>query len=341
MEIKKKPYVPLVVYKFTGSKADAERFVKKFDFEIVSREGRGTKYVLKGNCHRCGDPTIKQFSSYKDIGPYCVRCVGIDTCQHKYGKNFHTQTKEWREKVENTNLRVRGVKNPGQSEECRAKGRATCLAKYGEEYYTRTKECKEKTKKTCLERFGCENPSQAPDWLARTIAKNRERWGTDFPMQSKKCREEHVVYCQEKWGVDSAMQVREISQKQLMSSFNKKPFEFDSGRIDWVQGAEPHALRDLTKIHGVHEDDISTSRLDVPELCYIHGVKEDGSPKKHWYFTDIFIESQNKCIEVKSKFTWEHNLEVNKLKRQAGIDAGYLFEVWIYNRHGKFIEKIV
>ena len=59
--------------------------------------------------------------------------------------------------------------------------------------------------------------------------------------------------------------------------------------------------------------------------------------KKHRQYVDIFIPSQNKCIEVKSDWTVKE--EDVLLKQQAVKDAGYKCEVWVYNRKGIKIEK--
>ena len=60
---------------------------------------------------------------------------------------------------------------------------------------------------------------------------------------------------------------------------------------------------------------------------------------KHRHFVDIFIPSQNKCIEVKS--TWTYQLKNVLLKKQAGKQLGYNYEIWIYNSKGEKVECIV
>lgn len=49
---------------------------------------------------------------------------------------------------------------------------------------------------------------------------------------------------------------------------------------------------------------------------------------------DIFIPSQNRCIEVKSD--WTYNIKSNniELKQQATKELGYKYEIWIYNKNG-------
>ena len=53
--------------------------------------------------------------------------------------------------------------------------------------------------------------------------------------------------------------------------------------------------------------------------------------KKSRYFCDIYIPKTNTIYEVKSTWTYERNIEVNLLKKQACIDAGFNFELYIFD----------
>jgi hypothetical protein len=74
------------------------------------------------------------------------------------------------------------------------------------------------------------------------------------------------------------------------------------------QGYETFAIR----------NDIVNEKMNVPEIWYYD------NNKKYRYFVDIYIPSQNKCIEVKT----------NLLKQEAAKKLGYNFEFWIYDNKG-------
>jgi hypothetical protein len=61
--------------------------------------------------------------------------------------------------------------------------------------------------------------------------------------------------------------------------------------------------------------------------------------EKHRHYVDIFIPSQNKCIEVKSTWTSEKKKDTIFLKQNAAKELGYNYEIWVYNRKGIKIEK--
>jgi hypothetical protein len=71
---------------------------------------------------------------------------------------------------------------------------------------------------------------------------------------------------------------------------------------------------------------IITDRKLVPEIWY-----NDTNNKKHRHYVDIYIKSQNRCVEVKS--TWSNQEKNNVLeKKDAAIGLGYKYDIWIYDK---------
>ena len=46
----------------------------------------------------------------------------------------------------------------------------------------------------------------------------------------------------------------------------------------------------------------------------------------------------NKCIEVKSTWTFKKQKEIVFLKQTAGKQLGYLYEIWVYDNKGNKVE---
>lgn len=103
------------------------------------------------------------------------------------------------------------------------------------------------------------------------------------------------------------------------------------GKIIKCQGYEPFALNDLIK-NNIEENAIITGSKNVPTIWY-----NDENAKKHRHYVDIFIPSQNKCIEVKSTWTINHIHSNIFLKQKAGKKLGYNYEIWIYDKKGNKI----
>jgi len=104
-----------------------------------------------------------------------------------------------------------------------------------------------------------------------------------------------------------------------------------SGKIIDYQGYENFAFDELINIEKIDENDLITNRKDVPEIWYLDKVG-----KKRRHYVDIYIKSQNRCIEVKSD--WTNQDKNNVLEKQKGaIELGYKYEIWIYDKHGNKI----
>jgi hypothetical protein len=95
-------------------------------------------------------------------------------------------------------------------------------------------------------------------------------------------------------------------------------------------------LNDLLLKEGILEEDIVVKRTEVPCVWY-----RDKTGKKRRYYVDCFIKSQNRCIEVKSSWTFKKKEDFVYLKQKAVKDAGYECEIWIYDDKGIIIDKIL
>ena len=59
---------------------------------------------------------------------------------------------------------------------------------------------------------------------------------------------------------------------------------------------------------------------------------------KHRHYVDIYIPSINKCIEVKSIWTYELDTDKVLAKQKSAKDLGYQYEIWIFNNKEQLIE---
>ena len=83
----------------------------------------------------------------------------------------------------------------------------------------------------------------------------------------------------------------------------------------------------------INEDDIITGCKNVPTIWY------NNSCKRRRHYVDIFIPSQNRCIEVKSSWTLKKKKDDIFVKQIAAKELGYSYEIWVYNPKGIIIEK--
>lgn len=112
-----------------------------------------------------------------------------------------------------------------------------------------------------------------------------------------------------------------------------KKYIFPSGKIVNVQGFEPKCL-DFLIASGIDEYDITTCGKDHPIITY----DNNGIIKR--YYPDIFIKSLNLIVEVKCTGTYLEDFDVNQLKRNFSIAAGYNFE-FVIDHDFTILETII
>jgi len=279
------------------------------------------KKVEKTNIEKYGVSNVFQLNEIKEkIKQNCIK---------KYGCSHYSKTQEMQDKITKTCLQKYGTKHAIQSIKVQEKVKQTNINNYGVINVLQSKEIKERIKKTCLNKFGVEHASQSEQVRKKMKETCLTKYGVENALQSKETKEQIKKTCLEKYGVEYPLQNSEVAEKSSKNAYSKKIYTFPSGRQEFIQGYENLALDELLQKEKIEENDIITSRKLVPKIWY-----NDENSKKHRHYVDIFIPSQNKCIEVKSNWTAEKKKDCIYLKQQAAKELGYEYEIWIYN--GKF-----
>ena len=326
----------------------------KIDYDKID------KYNSKIRIHficDCGKHYQKIFTMMYKVGAICDNCTNMlketkkkTTCLEKYGVENPLQSQEVKDKLKQTCLKKYGVEHPLQSQEVKDKSKQTCLEKYGVEYSLQAQEVKDKSKEYFIKTYGVENASQVQENKDKkeqkaieiygvknisqsNIIKNKKvekslnKYGTEHVLQSQEIREKSKKSCLNKYGVEYPMQNAEFSEKQSKNSYKLKKFTFPCGNTIIVQGYEQFLLKILVELNHTFND-IIVKRTDVPEIWY------EKNDKKHRYYCDVYIKDINTIYEVKSTWTYKKDIEDIPLKRQACIDKGYLFELFVFDSKG-------
>jgi hypothetical protein len=299
--------------------------------------------MLKSICDE-GGVTLLEVYSDKYITRdtrIIAKCIMCDNSFNKSLNKLHKQrnfgcescAKKMKfDRIKNTMVEKYGVEYAAQNETCMNKMKATTLKKYGVENANQSEEIKEKIKNTNLEKYGCEYGLQNEEVKEKRKITNLEKYGYTNPLQCEEIREKCKTTCLKKYGVEYVSQNQEIYEKQNKNSYYLKDYILPSGKIIKIQGYENYALDELTK-EDISENNIITGSKNVPEIWYI-----DNNGKKHRHFVDIYLPNINKCIEIKSTWTFKKQKNIVLLKQQAGKNLNYLYEIWIYDNKGNKVE---
>ena len=204
------------------------------------------------------------------------------TCINKYGCENPQQNKTIKEKTKQTCYLKYGCENPGQNEEIKNKMKTTNLIKYNHFYPSQNEAIKNKIKET-----------------------NLKNWGTENSSQNEEIKNKKKENCLKKYGVEHHTQNEDIMDKTCKNAYKLKKYIFPSNKIIDIQGYENFALDELIINEKIDESDIITGCKNVPVIWY-----NDETGKKHRHYVDIFIPSQNRCIEVKSTWTYTKQIDI-------------------------------
>jgi hypothetical protein len=117
---------------------------------------------------------------------------------------------------------------------------------------------------------------------------NLIKFGYEYTTQNKEVQEKVKATFLKKYG-SHPLQNAEVFAKSSKNAYKSYDYTFPSGRVERIQGYEKYMLNDLLQKENISEDDIIVDRSDVPSVWY-----EDLKGKKHRYFVDCFIKSQNR-----------------------------------------------
>ena len=179
----------------------------------------------------------------------------------------------------------------------------------------------EKIKKSCMDKFGVENAGQSEEIKKKIVNTFEVKYGM-HPKKTKEVQDKWTATCLEKFG-GHPNQNKEVQAKSEATSYHYKTYMMPSGNLVKYQGYEDKALDELVQLY--EEEDICIGRANVPIIDYYI------DDKKHVYFPDFYIRSENKIIEVKSEWTIQLKRGNIEEKALATVKAGYKYQIWVYN----------
>lgn len=264
----------------------------------------------------------------------------------KYGSDNYSKTNEFKERMVRINRSKHGVDWYQQSKDHREKSIITCLKKYGVDYYFQTEEFKNKVRSRCIDKYGVDWYSKSQEFNKKFKEASFLRYGVSHPMLNDEVKNKVSNTINELYGLGWYNLTTEFKEKSFISKelkygnpitgFKVKEYNLPSGKVVKIQGYENFALDILLSKY--EEDDLFISYYEIKEEIGILNYLMDDIDRI--YIPDIYIKSENKIIEVKSEYTYNIEIDKNRLKREACIEIGLNFEFWIIDKSGKIIEVI-
>lgn len=176
-----------------------------------------------------------------------------------------------------------------------------------------------KRKITCIKKYGVSNPFQS-DLIKEKIKRSFEiRYGVNHNMKSKEGYDSYKSSIKRKYGVENIMQLTNIHNKMLKSSFLKKKY---SNTNLWYQGS--YELDFLEKF---------LDKIDIengPSIPYLF------EGKNKVYHSDFYISSLNLVVEIKSNYLYKKDYNVIKEKEKYTISCGFNYIIILDKDYSNF-----
>jgi len=266
---------------------------------------------------------------YPSSETYAKSC-GTPACR---GKTISQAKQQWTEQERQTDSlhkkAAAAIRTADQKQKQLNKSQATFKKRYGVAWGSELDSQKEKSRQTKLSRYGDEKYNNSKMISITNLTKSVE--------EKNKINALRRATNLERYGVEQVLMTKSTASKTNKGNCTIKDYKMPSGKIVGVRGHEPLALDILFNQLKYSEDDVI---MHDDYSNYAIEVFEYIAENRHHlkYYPDIYIPKENKIIEVKSQWWWDgHGKEkyknrlVNNLKkRQAVIDKGYNYEVWIF-----------
>ena len=306
---------------------------KECNLKLVNFNNRDKEWKYLEFCStKCSSKNKDVIKKYKE------------TNKKKYGFDNISKTEYFRESMIKHNQETYGVDWYITSDDFREKSKISCLKKYGFDNYTKTEEFKSKMSTIFLEKYGVDWYAKSQEFKDKFKEKSLEIYGVEHPMLNEKVKSKVSKTIFERYGEKWYILTKEFKEYCFVFNFNKygnpifsyklKEYKLPSGKVVKVQGYENFALDILLKKY--NEDEISITYADIKdEIGTINYLLESQSKI---YLPDIYIKTDNKIIEVKSKYTYLIEESKNIVKKETCISMGIDFEFWIIDKKGKLID---
>lgn len=219
-------------------------------------------------------------------------------------------------KIKENNIKKYGVESTNQLKSTQDKKKETLKNLYGIENISEISQ--DKVRKTKLERYGDEkynNRIKAEETTIERYGVSNFRNTDDYAKKVKKTS-------LRKYGVEHFSQDPKIHRNQQMGGYMSKEYKNfqyrGSYELDFIKYCESNNIE----------------IVNGPRIEYYSGTT------KRYYYSDFEIVKYNLICEIKSKYYFNLDFEMNILKKEASLKQGYNFIFIIDKNYEELLEKI-
>lgn len=338
----------------------AQSFALKGHFLVGKYEGKDKKVEYRCKCGKEGcyvtphtvrrpewagcaecakkqqqETCLEKYGSKSSLGNKEIREKAKKTNIKKYGTEFVSRNAEVKKKIAETNIKKYGATSSMKNAEVKAKANATNLKKYGSICPLNDPKVKKKAQETLQINYGVDHPMKIEGIKEKMKETCIKKYGVPYVTMTEQCKKKCKETSLEKYGVEFPMQNPEVFTKTQKARYKIKIYTFPSGRQMDYQGYEHFAI-DLLLKRGIPEENIHNPLKKGIRIPYT--FKE----KNRLYNPDIFVDSLNLLVEVKSSWTYKGKKEYKELclfKLSACREQGYKTLLLVFSKSGEILKE--
>lgn len=248
----------------------------------------------------CGTPLAWNADSRKYRSFCSNKCTEIGTRQQrvatnqaKFGKDWFTQTPEWKSRTIETNLK-----------------------KYGTEFFSQTEEHTQKTTQANQRRFGVDYPAQSQDVINVMKTTCATKYGVTNPAQYHACQEKQKQTSIAKYGVDNPNQ-KHYSNEAIKFLSDDDVFTTEVMTVPITALATKYGISTnpiYAKVHrlGIQLPKRQTSSFEAEVRMFVEGLSEsvsnDRSILGNKQEIDIYIPEKKLAVECNGTY-WHSEVQ--------------------------------
>lgn len=304
-------------------------------------------------CDLCKNEYNIQYCKYtKNVrrnGFYSCKKCGLNRRSEIMKINNLSLNSENQKKKKETFIKKYGVDNPSKSDIIKEKKKHTCLKnygvrnglclrdrvkngmikKYGAKHALQSNFIKNKMYENLIIKYGVNNVSKLLDIKYKKEQTCLKNYGVKSPSQNKEISKKQIISYKnnymKKYGVCHPMKRIDVFKKMLVSSYkiiyyNEELYAQGSYELDFLKFCDENGIIDLIS--------------NGPSIKY------ELNGKSHMYHSDFLIEKHNLIIEIKSRYTYNYDLNKNLAKEIYSKLNGYNF-IFLIDKDYEYFNKIL
>ena len=318
--------------------AQAESVKNKAKNTCLSRYGEIAPTLNENIKAKVKDSLSKTYENKEKANK--IKEKTIKTNLDRYGKEYYSQTDDFKQRYKKTCTEKYGVDHAFKSAELKEKRKHTWIDKLGVDNPLKSNKVQEKIKKTNVDRYGEENVWKSKEVKRRIRKTLKDKYGVEHALQHKDFLNKSKETCMEKYGVENSSQSKDIKLK-CRRNRRKNKYDFfkkllNNRKIKLLTAYDDYLdsniLKFLCEKCNREFDVLSDSAIPQVWCPSCHKSHSEGEDEIY-YFVKSILPNEEIIRNTRKVLTEQKELDIYVPSKKLAIEFDGLF--WHSDRFNK------